>query len=341
MGGRDDDEPVWREFGNQDRIGLVALELVGKIEFTLTDRELTIQLKRTTKWDLMKQLAPPRLIGIDAIDSADDVVLFVHGLEGGQATFAAAAEMLQEREIASMRFDYPNDGPPDEIGRRLAEQLTAFTDKHPDTNIHLVAHSLGGLISTWAVTEDGFPARHVRNVFALGTPFLGSALAEFHDELELFDVVYRLASGTPGALNTIADGRGEAAVALKPDSRFLIQLHARNRPTGIRFHLAAGTKSFLSDSQRDQLIAKLPRELARLAVSTSYASRIDKLLAADELHGGLGDGAVTVQSALGLPNPASTKTFPLNHTALVSAAEPLEWVLEVSGLAEPAKPLAK
>lgn len=341
MGGRDDDKPIWREFGNQDRIGLVALELVGKIEFTLTDRELTIKLKQTPKWELMKQLAPPRLIGIDQVGDARDVVLFVHGLEGGSGTFAAAAEMLQERGIASMRFDYPNDGPPDQIGRRLAEQMTGFAQGHPNTQIQLVAHSLGGLISTWAVTSEGFPTDRVPNVFTLGTPFLGSALAAFHEELELFDVVYRLASGTPGALNTIADGRGEAAAALDPMSDFLRRLHRRDRPAGIRFHVAAGTKSFLSDSQRDQLVAKLPGELARLAVSPAYAARIDTLLAADELRGGLGDGAVTVRSALGLANPATRKTFPLSHTALVSSVEPLEWVLEVSDLAEPLKPLAK
>ena len=62
---------------------------------------------------------------------------------------------------------------------------------------------------------------------------------------------------------------------------------------------------------------------------------------APELFDGLGDGAVTVESALSLTNPASRKTFSLTHTGLVSADEPLEWVLEVTGLAEPEKQLAK
>ncbi|WP_182866332.1 alpha/beta fold hydrolase [Rhodopirellula sp. JC639] len=341
MGGRADGTPRWREFGNQDRLGLVTLELVGKIQFKLSDDELVIELKQTPKWDLMKQLAPPRLIGREDVGDADDVVVFVHGLEGGESTFAGAAEALVEQGIASMRFDYPNDGPPAEIGRRLAEQLTEFGREHPDANVHLVAHSLGGLVSTWAVTESDFPARMVPHVVTLGTPFRGSALASFHDELELFDVVVRLATGTRGALDTVADGRGEAAEALQPGSDFLRQLHRRERPAGIQFHLAAGTKSFLTKSRRDRLAAALPGELARLAVSKAYAARINRLMDAEELFDGKGDGAVTVESALGLPNPTSTKTFSATHTGLVSVDGPLEWVLQVTGLAEPEKPLAK
>lgn len=341
FGGHAGSQPRWREFSNQDRIGLVALELVGKIEFTLDDRELTITPKELPKWELMKHLAPARLVGAESAAGHSDVVLFVHGLEGGASTFAAAERDLKSRGIASMRFDFPNDGPPREIGRLLADRLTEFGENNQGTRVHLIAHSLGGLISTWAVTENGFPSGMVPNIFTLGAPFRGSVLAAFHDELEIFDVLYRLGTGVPNALNTVSDGRGEAAKALSPGSDFLRELRVRPRPAGVRFHLAAGTKSFLSGERRDRLAAKLPGELARLAISKAYARRIDQLLAADELRDGLGDGAVTVASALGLPNPASSTTFPLTHTAMVSSVQPLEWALDLSGLTEPVNPKAK
>ena len=331
----------WREFGNQDRLGLVALELVGKIEFQLSERELVIVLKETPKWDIFKQLAPPRLIGAETIGSGEQVVLFIHGLEGGDSTFAGAAAELKNRGIASMRFDYPNDGPPAEIADRLVVQMKSFAQQHPRVRVTIVAHSLGGLISTWAVTEPGFPVESVPHVFTLGTPFRGSSLAAFHDELELFDVAYRLATRAPGALNTIADGRGEAARALQPASPFLTALHRRRIPPQVQFHLAAGTKSFLPDSRRARLAASLPGELARLAVSSKYAERIDRLLSSEEFRQGRGDGAVTVDSALGLAGAAQTKTFPLSHTGLVSSTEPLEWVLQTAGLAEPGNPASK
>ena len=341
MGGKVEDVPRWREFGNQDRIGLVALELLGKIQFNLSDDELSITLNSQPRWDLVKQLAPPRLIGADDVGDAEEVILFVHGLEGSGDTFAKAAKYLSQRGIVSMHFDFPNDGPPDEIGELLSQALIDWQKQHPGARVHLVAHSLGGLISTWAVTGGEVTADLVPNVCTFGTPFRGSALAAFHDELELFDVVYRLATFKPGALDTITDGRGEAAVALQPGSDFLRRLHQRQRPAGMRFHLAAGTKSFLTDSRRDRLVAALPGEMSRLRISSTYAKRVERLAETEELRDGLGDGAVTVESALGLPNASTQTTFSLSHTALVSSEGPLEWVLERVGLADPAKQLAK
>lgn len=331
----------YRVLGNQDRLGLVALELLGKIGFELSDSELVIERKAMPKWELMKVLAPPKLIGVENLTQPKEVVLFVHGLEGGGSTFASAMEYCQDRGIDSLAFDYPNDGPPDEIGGRMAEQLVELREQFPGVRVHIVAHSLGGLVSTWAVTERLFPADMVPHVVTLGTPFRGSALAEFHDELELYDVVYRLAARIPGGLDTIHDGRGEAAEALDPDSDFLRQLHRRPRPPGIHFHLAAGTHSFLSGDRRSQLARRMPDELKRLSVSQGYAGKISKLLMAKELQDGEGDGAVTLASALGLPNPSSQTTFPLTHLGLVSSKEPLEWALQQCGLTDLAKPPAK
>ncbi|WP_436716733.1 alpha/beta fold hydrolase [Roseiconus lacunae] len=334
FGGRADGPPKMRALDGQDRLGLVALELVGKIRFTLTDKLLQIERLETPKWELMRHLAPPRLVGKDDARGRRDVIVFVHGLEGGASTFAAAQNELDRRDLAWLRFEYPNDGPPDEIGRMLAQQLADFKRESPRSRLHLVAHSLGGLVSLAAVTED--PAEPiVDNVFTLGTPFGGSALASFHDELELFDVFFRIATVTPGAFNTIADGRGEAARALKPDSEFLRELLARPRPTTTRFHVAAGTKSFLSDDRRERLIESVPAELRRLRIDPRYAARIEALLESDELDDGMGDGAVTIESASKLPDPDNRVRFPLTHTGLVSDLSALRWVLQTAGLDEP------
>lgn len=332
FGGRSEPTPHLRELDGQDRLGLVALELVGKIKFSLSDEMLKIELVKTPKWELMRQLAPPRLVGRDDAIGKDDVIVFVHGLEGGATTFASAQKELDRRGIAWMRFEYPNDGPPDEIGKLLAQQLDDFTSDSPNTRLHLVAHSLGGLVSLAAINHDDLPAGAIANVFTLGTPFGGSTLASFHDELELFDVLFRLATVTRGALNTVADGQGEAARALRPGSDFLLELLRQPRPEGIPFHIAAGTKSFLTDQRRQQLSKSLPQELQRLRIDPNYAERIEKLLQADELDDGAGDGAVSIASATMLPNPQTQIEFPLTHLGLVSDLEPLRWVLKTAGL---------
>ncbi|MEO1526197.1 MAG: ATP-binding cassette domain-containing protein [Planctomycetota bacterium] len=333
-------EPRWRELGNQDRIGLVALELVGKIEFDLGNDELTIRMKGAPKWELMRCLAPPRLLGAEELGS-DEAVLFVHGLEGGRSTFARARRRCEELGVDTLTFEYPNDGPPAEVGRQLATLLAELKRREPRLRLHVLAHSLGGLIVTWAVGEPDFPARAVPNVFTFGTPFRGSRLAEFHDELELYDVAYRLATFTPGGLDTVHDGRGEAAVALRPGSEFLADLASRPRPSGVRFHISAGTKSFLSEERRTLLLGGLPGEMKRLGVSPEYASRLERLLQTRELTDGAGDGAVTRESALGLAGAATSTTFPLTHLALVTEDGPLEWALRGAGLLEVANQPAK
>ncbi|MCC9599712.1 ATP-binding cassette domain-containing protein [Stieleria sp. JC731] len=332
FGGRAESKPRLRTLDGQDRLGLVALELVGKIKFSLNDQMLKIELVKTPKWELMRHLAPPQLVGRDEAIGKNDVVVFVHGLEGGASTFAAAQKELDAQDIAWMRFEYPNDGPPDEIGAMLAQTLEQFHDDSPRSRLHLVAHSLGGLVSLSAVTHESAPHNAIDNVFTLGTPFGGSTLASFHDELELFDVLFRLATVTRGALNTVADGQGEAAQALRPGSDFLRDLLARPRPAGVDFHVAAGTKSFLTDQRREQLSKSLPQELKRLRIDPKYAERLEKLLQADELDDGAGDGAVSIDSAMLLPNPQSRVEFPLTHLGLVSDKAPLRWVLETAGL---------
>ena len=333
-------EPRWRELSNQDRIGLVALELVGKIDFELSGDMLTLRMKDVPKWELMRYLTPPRLLGTEDLKSGA-AVLFVHGLEGGESTFVRARRRCEELGVQTIRFEYPNDGPPAEIGRQLAIQLAALARRESDLKLHVLAHSLGGLITTWAVGESDFPVDSVPNVFTFGTPFLGSALAEFHDELELYDVAYRLATRTPGGLDTVHDGRGEAAAALRPGSEFLREVARRERPVGVRFHLAAGTASFLGEERRRVLVARLPAELERMGVSVDYADRVMRVLKALELTDGSGDGAVTRESALGLSGAASSTTFPLTHLGLVTEDAPLEWALQEAGLISSSNPPAK
>ncbi|MEL6105818.1 MAG: ATP-binding cassette domain-containing protein [Planctomycetota bacterium] len=336
FGGQVKTQPRWRELGNQDRLGLVALELVGKIEFELSPNELKIRNNGVPKWELMRHLAPPRLLGVGELKS-DAAVLFVHGLEGGASTFAKARERCAEWGVDSISFEYPNDGPPAEIGKHFAEQVAELLRRESRLKLHIFAHSLGGLIVTWAAGEPDFPASSVPNVFTFGTPFRGSNLVEFHDELELYDVAYRLATRTPGGLDTVHDGRGEAASALRPGSEFLTELAHRRRPTTMQFHLAAGTKSFLSAERRARLTGRLPAELGRLGVSAEYSDRMSRLLEAPELTDGAADGAVTLESALDLAKPASSKTFSLTHLGLVTEDEPLKWALETAGLIEGSK----
>ena len=85
--------------------------------------------------------------------------------------------------------------------RRIAQQLANLVDRIPHgTRIHLVGHSLGGIVSRWYVQEMGGDAR-VAQTIPIATPFGGAKVAE---RLRLFvgndlhagsDVLTRLRDG--------------------------------------------------------------------------------------------------------------------------------------------------
>jgi pimeloyl-ACP methyl ester carboxylesterase len=89
--------------------------------------------------------------------------------------------------------------------RRIARQLASLVDRIPQgTRIHLVGHSLGGIVARWYVQEMGGDARVVQTI-SIATPFGGARIAA---KLRLFvgndlhtesDVLTRLRDGAAGS----------------------------------------------------------------------------------------------------------------------------------------------
>jgi pimeloyl-ACP methyl ester carboxylesterase len=62
--------------------------------------------------------------------------------------------------------------------RRIAAQLASLVDRIPQgTRIHLVGHSLGGVVARWYVQEMGGHERVVQTI-SIATPFGGAPIAE-------------------------------------------------------------------------------------------------------------------------------------------------------------------
>ena len=282
----------------------------------------------------IKHLAPCKLVVPDRIDKADKVLLFIHGLEGGASTFSDVRQECAKQGIATLTFDYPNDGPTKQAAAALRHQLGELSNQYPDLRLAVVAHSLGGLVAILAVSDPEFPPDLVTDVFTLGTPFQGSALAEFQVELELINVAWRLFARDPGAIDIMKDGHGEAADDIRPDSQLLRQLQGQHLPTAIRFHVAAGSRSFLSDKEREMLRRELPREMKRLRISPDYRQKLERFINADETRNGISDGAVTIASATALHSPHCKKVFDATHLGLVcpktsdKSGQVFKWIVQ-------------
>jgi pimeloyl-ACP methyl ester carboxylesterase len=97
-------------------------------------------------------------------------VVLLHGLWMRGFSMGALGRRLRRDGYTVENFDYSSvaHGPSPAIAR-LRDRVAALEDQG---DVHLVAHSLGGLVALEAMRGTQHP--HVRNVLCLGSPLRGS-----------------------------------------------------------------------------------------------------------------------------------------------------------------------
>jgi triacylglycerol lipase len=109
-------------------------------------------------------------------------LILVHGLFGfdswriagweAMAYFRGIGEMLKAKGV---RVAAPRLSPTSSVKDR-AEQLTRFVnDNFPNEKVHVIAHSMGGLDSRFAISQRDLPALSLTTI---GTPHRGSSAAD-------------------------------------------------------------------------------------------------------------------------------------------------------------------
>lgn len=118
----------------------------------------------------VRDLAP----SVPSVSPGEDVVVLVHGLLATAAAFRPLRTRL-ERELGVKTASFTSV--PFTSVRRIASQAAAVVDAFPeDARVHVVGHSLGGLVARWLVQEMGRAHRVVQTI-SLATPFGGAPLA--------------------------------------------------------------------------------------------------------------------------------------------------------------------
>ena len=111
--------------------------------------------------------------------SGKDLVVMVHGLFHNAGAWALFRHRLHSKGYATACFSYSSWGTElEEVVRNLQEYLRDLAARNPGRNIHLVGHSLGGLLLRAALGSMETP-ENVRSVVTLGAPFGGSKLSPF------------------------------------------------------------------------------------------------------------------------------------------------------------------
>ena len=97
---------------------------------------------------------------------SEETVILVHGLWMRGLVMLPHQRWLRDAGFAAHRFTYPSwrDGLDDNVQR-----LSAFVRQTPGHVIHLVAHSLGGVLALQMLAQE--PDTRIGRVVLLGTPY--------------------------------------------------------------------------------------------------------------------------------------------------------------------------
>jgi pimeloyl-ACP methyl ester carboxylesterase len=224
------------------------------------------------------------------------LVIFLHGLNSRPEDMQPLICRVQQAGFACVTFRYPNDQPLQESARQFATALR----KAPlqDRAICLVTHSMGGLVARAVIEDPALDSGTVRQLIMIAPPTHGSELAKYAVSLDLVEYASspsrrREAGPLAGA---VADGFSEALRDLRPGSKFLRQLNARERNPRVSYSLVIGTAAHIAPSRLQKC-----RNL--LAQSSTYCRWMGECLsqwdacveAVPEVIDGVGDGVVAVQ----------------------------------------------
>jgi pimeloyl-ACP methyl ester carboxylesterase len=250
------------------------------------------------------------------------VVVLIHGYNSTPDSLDALHKAVHEAGHPVAVFAYPNDGPLDESAALLCVELREFAANHPERRLDIVAHSMGGLVARAVIEDPELNPGNVRRLIMVATPNQGSQLACFPGGLDCVEhLATRSADGLPGLFrDAAADGFNESCHDMRPASRFLKQLNARERNADVRYSLLIGTDGPLTPESLAELQSVLDRAAAENPVAGLLAPRYGPPDDLDEVLEDAGDGAVAVKRAR-LEGVTDTVLLAFSHLTITRGSE--------------------
>lgn len=102
-----------------------------------------------------------------------EITLLIHGINSSPAIFKKISTYLENKQQSIGYFYYASGHPLEHNSRMLYSALQALQKKH--TKIHLVAHSMGGLVTRNALNYCKLPSqcKKITTLTTISTPWLG------------------------------------------------------------------------------------------------------------------------------------------------------------------------
>ncbi|KOP24432.1 peptidase C14 caspase catalytic subunit p20 [Hapalosiphon sp. MRB220] len=221
----------------------------------------------------------------EKVTQAQKIILYIHGIIGDteaqlpsiqKVTVTADGQenLIQDYYDLVLAFDYENlNTTIEENARLLKQKLQAVgLGANHGKQLHIVAHSMGGLVSRWFIEREG-GNEIVQHLVMLGTPNAGSPWPAVQDLIftvlvfglnQLAAVVWP--AKVVADLLEYLENNNYSLEQMHPDSDLLKQL-AENPDPGVPYTIVAGDRSLIraaTEMQPDKQSSPLQRLMSRL-----------------------------------------------------------------------------
>jgi len=278
------------------------------------------------------------------VTEANRILLYVHGIIGDTRGMAASAfpklktpplavAGLGERYDVVLTFDYENLHTTIEENARLLKarlEAAGLGPTHGKT-LHVVAHSMGGLVARWFIEREG--GEHVVNHLVMcGTPNNGSPWPTLHDYATValsFGLNGLTTVAWPAAVLTgLVEGLelvDNALDQMNPGSDFLKNLAASPKPA-VPYSIIAGNTALVAAAlEKDQAGASLFDRLWQRLKPKPWLHTVTAPL----FFGQPNDIAVTVESIRQAPMGDQALEVACDHLTYFSTKEGLELLAQL------------
>lgn len=218
------------------------------------------------------------------VAASDRIIVFIHGIIGDTKDMTKSVEkgMLEvngeQRKIKDyydlvLTFDYENLGTKIQDNGRLFKQRleeAGLGEGHGKT-LHIVAHSMGGLVSRWMIEKEG-GNKIVNHLIQLGTPNGGSewgGAPRNWGKIALSTLMGKATIISPylapltGFLQKFTTEMLESLGQMNPGSEFLKQLNDGTDP-GIPYSIIYGNTSKIDATWQEDWKSKVSKMLAKM-----------------------------------------------------------------------------
>lgn len=151
----DIEDLVPRGEDQQRRISLFSLGTAGTVT-SLDDLRFARENATEGMWKFYDFLLKyePGIYFLQEYDPAKIPVLFVHGINGSPIEFRGLIEGLDQSRFQPWVFYYPSGAQLEGISEFLAQLFTRLREEHNLTDVVVVAHSMGGLVTRDFLLND-------------------------------------------------------------------------------------------------------------------------------------------------------------------------------------------